>query len=108
MPSRMGGHRAGEVSGHFGRCPYFTVIRVQDGRITDYEVIANPHYERHQPGAVPAFIRELARHHTSGQLSVAPEHCQPRVLQAMRKPPIRYPRPITTNNRMMPLPARIW
>ena len=36
----------------------------------------------------PAFIRELARHHTSGQLSVAPEHCQPRVLQAMRKPPI--------------------
>ena len=36
----------------------------------------------------PAFIREMAQHHTSGQLSVAPEHCQPRVLKAMRKPPI--------------------
>ncbi len=36
----------------------------------------------------PGFVRALARLHTSGQLSVAPEHCQPRVLQAMRKPPI--------------------
>lgn len=34
------------------------------------------------------FIRELAFHHTSGQLSVAPEHCQPNVLYGMRKPPI--------------------
>jgi len=36
----------------------------------------------------PEFIRELARHHTGGQLSVAPEHHDPRVLDAMRKPPI--------------------
>jgi uncharacterized radical SAM protein YgiQ len=36
----------------------------------------------------PEFIRELARHHTGGQLSVAPEHTNPRVLDKMKKPPV--------------------
>jgi uncharacterized radical SAM protein YgiQ len=36
----------------------------------------------------PEYIRELVRHHVSGQLKVAPEHCHPDVLAAMRKPPI--------------------
>jgi uncharacterized radical SAM protein YgiQ len=36
----------------------------------------------------PEFVRELAAHHTGGQLSVAPEHSDPKVLAAMRKPPI--------------------
>ncbi len=36
----------------------------------------------------PAFVQELAQFHTGGQLSVAPEHCQSHVLQAMRKPSI--------------------
>ncbi|MBI5186174.1 MAG: YgiQ family radical SAM protein [Nitrospinae bacterium] len=36
----------------------------------------------------PEYIRELARNHVSGQLKVAPEHCHPKVLAAMRKPPI--------------------
>ncbi len=34
------------------------------------------------------FIKELAEHHTSGQLKVAPEHVVPRVLDAMGKPKI--------------------
>ena len=34
----------------------------------------------------PAFIRELARHHTGGQLSVAPEHVVDEVLDKMKKP----------------------
>lgn len=34
----------------------------------------------------PAFIRELAEHHTGGQLSVAPEHVDPDVLDKMKKP----------------------
>ena len=34
----------------------------------------------------PEFIRELAAHHTGGQLSVAPEHVDPDVLDKMRKP----------------------
>jgi uncharacterized radical SAM protein YgiQ len=36
----------------------------------------------------PAFIRDLATHHTGGQLSVAPEHVEPRVLDKMKKPGI--------------------
>ena len=36
----------------------------------------------------PEFIRELARHHTGGQLSVAPEHSNPEVLKKMKKPGI--------------------
>lgn len=33
------------------------------------------------------FLRELVRHHISGQLKVAPEHVSDRVLQYMNKPP---------------------
>ena len=36
----------------------------------------------------PEFIRELAQHHTGGQLSVAPEHNNPEVLDKMKKPPV--------------------
>jgi uncharacterized radical SAM protein YgiQ len=36
----------------------------------------------------PTFIRELAQHHTGGQVSVAPEHNDPDVLDRMKKPPI--------------------
>jgi len=32
------------------------------------------------------YIAELARHHVSGRLKIAPEHITPRVLRAMRKP----------------------
>ncbi len=37
----------------------------------------------------PEFIRELATHHTGGQLSVAPEHSSPEVLAKMKKPPVQ-------------------
>ena len=35
-----------------------------------------------------AFLDELVRHHVSGQLKVAPEHCSPGVLDCMGKPHI--------------------
>jgi uncharacterized radical SAM protein YgiQ len=34
----------------------------------------------------PKYIRELAKHHVSGHLKVAPEHMHPNVLKNMRKP----------------------
>jgi uncharacterized radical SAM protein YgiQ len=37
----------------------------------------------------PEFVRELAQHHTGGQLSVAPEHNNDGVLDKMKKPSIR-------------------
>jgi len=36
------------------------------------------------------FISELAKHHTGGQLSVAPEHSDPDVLDKMKKPPVEH------------------
>jgi len=33
-----------------------------------------------------AYLREVIRHHVSGQMKIAPEHCQPEVLAAMGKP----------------------
>jgi uncharacterized radical SAM protein YgiQ len=38
----------------------------------------------------PEFVRDLARHHTGGQLSVAPEHTDPTVLDKMKKPPVEH------------------
>lgn len=34
----------------------------------------------------PEYVEELAAHHVGGQLSVAPEHVSPRVLEKMKKP----------------------
>jgi uncharacterized radical SAM protein YgiQ len=36
----------------------------------------------------PEYVQELATHHVGGQLSVAPEHVSPRVLEKMKKPGI--------------------
>ncbi|MEY4549289.1 MAG: hypothetical protein RL685_5484 [Pseudomonadota bacterium] len=38
----------------------------------------------------PTFIKEMAQHHTGGQLSVAPEHNDTTVLDKMKKPPIEH------------------
>ena len=47
----------GEVSMHFGRCPHYTFVEVEDGEISTFRVVGNPYYEAHTPGAVPNFIR---------------------------------------------------
>lgn len=47
------------VAGHFGRCPFFGIVDVQDGEIQSIEVIDNPFYGNHQPGQVPAFVNTL-------------------------------------------------
>ena len=44
------------VSHHFGRCPYFVLVNVDDREVQDVQVIDNPYYEHHQPGMVPGFI----------------------------------------------------
>jgi predicted Fe-Mo cluster-binding NifX family protein len=43
------------VSVHFGRCPYFTILDVEDGNIAKKEVIENP---GHQPGYIPRFLHQ--------------------------------------------------
>jgi len=49
----------GQVSEHFGRCGAYVVVETQAGEIVDTRVVANPYAERHVPGSVPSFIREL-------------------------------------------------
>jgi predicted Fe-Mo cluster-binding NifX family protein len=49
----------GEVSGHFGRCPFFLLAEAAGKMVTVSEVVPNPHLGAHQPGAVPGFVRDL-------------------------------------------------
>ncbi len=47
------------VSAHFGRCPYYTIVDVENGQITISFKVENPYFNAHgDPGLVPAFIRD--------------------------------------------------
>ena len=48
-----------EIAEHFGRCPFFILVTVENKEIKDFEVIENPYLENHQPFAVPKFIAEI-------------------------------------------------
>jgi predicted Fe-Mo cluster-binding NifX family protein len=41
------------VSQHFGRCPSFTIVDLQDGKVVAKEVAENP---GHEPGFIPQFL----------------------------------------------------
>ena len=48
------------LSHHFGRCPYYVVVDIDDKEIKDVETVKNPFYESHgQTGEVPRFIHSL-------------------------------------------------
>ena len=44
-----------QVSAHFGRCPLFTIVDIEDGKVSKKEVVDNP---GHQPGLIPQFLHE--------------------------------------------------
>ena len=43
------------VSAHFGRCPSFTVIEIDNGKLINKQTIVNP---GHHPGFLPQFLHE--------------------------------------------------
>jgi len=43
------------VAAHFGRCPSYTLVDIEDGKVTGKEVVDNP---GHAPGAIPKFLSE--------------------------------------------------
>jgi predicted Fe-Mo cluster-binding NifX family protein len=47
------------VSPHFGRCPYFVLVDVDDHDVGEVRGVDNPYFAQHQPGQVPAFINSL-------------------------------------------------
>ena len=49
----------GSLSAHFGRCPYYTIVDVEDNTASKVAVIENPYFNSHAPpGVVPQFIKE--------------------------------------------------
>mgnify|MGYP000849899575 FL=1 len=44
------------VSAHFGRCPSFTILDIEDSKIIKQYKIANP---GHQPGFIPQFLHDM-------------------------------------------------
>lgn len=48
----------GQVSSHFGRCPYYVLVKANGDTVAGSEVVANPHFDLHQPGVMPRFIRD--------------------------------------------------
>jgi predicted Fe-Mo cluster-binding NifX family protein len=47
---------SGYVSAHFGRCPAYTLVETQDGRIIERKEIVNP---GHQPGFLPVYLSQM-------------------------------------------------
>ena len=45
-----------KVSPHFGRCPQFTIIEVENNKLIDKKVIENP---GHHPGFLPQYLNEI-------------------------------------------------
>jgi predicted Fe-Mo cluster-binding NifX family protein len=48
-----------EMSGHFGRCPYFALIDVEGTEVKNVQIVDNPYFNNHVPGVVPQFISSL-------------------------------------------------
>ena len=43
------------VSAHFGRCPSFTILDIEEGKVTSRNEVLNP---GHEPGFIPRFLHE--------------------------------------------------
>ncbi len=48
----------GIVAHHFGRCPFYALVDVEGHTVVGIDVLANPYFNKHQPGAVPYFIQQ--------------------------------------------------
>jgi len=47
---------SGFVSAHFGRCPAYTIVDIQDGQVLSRQEIPNP---GHQPGFLPVYLSQM-------------------------------------------------
>jgi len=48
----------GIIAQHFGRCPFYTFVDIEDGMVKDWLVVPNPAADEHSPGQIPQFIAE--------------------------------------------------
>ncbi|MFP4563134.1 MAG: NifB/NifX family molybdenum-iron cluster-binding protein [Spirochaetia bacterium] len=49
----------GNVSGHFGRCPEYTIVDIDGDRVVSKEIVPNP---GHEPGRIPQFLHDQGVH----------------------------------------------
>lgn len=52
----------GQVSHHFGRCPFYTLVDVSGAAVRGVRVVANPYFEAHRPGTLPHVVADLGAH----------------------------------------------
>lgn len=50
------------VSPHFGRCPYYVLVDVEDRQVRQVQAVQNPYHAQHAPGVVPEFIHRQGAH----------------------------------------------
>ena len=43
------------VSAHFGRCPSYTIVEIDEKKVVKRDLVQNP---GHQPGFIPEFLHE--------------------------------------------------
>ena len=43
---------------HFGHAPYFLIVQVSNGSVTDFTVVKNMYEAEHGPGVVPRLLAE--------------------------------------------------
>ena len=48
----------GQISQHFGRCPYYLILDVDGNEIKNAKTVSNPYYNNHVPRMVPQFINQ--------------------------------------------------
>jgi len=49
----------GQVSQHFGRCPFYTFVDLdEENNVIAEKIEQNPFFNQHQPGVVPKFIHD--------------------------------------------------
>ncbi len=47
------------ISPHFGRCPYYVLVDLDENNtVTQVKSIENEHADNHNPGQMPAFIKD--------------------------------------------------
>ena len=46
------------VAQHFGRCPYFALVEIEENEIKGINILENPFFSGHEVGQVPGFINE--------------------------------------------------
>ena len=47
------------MSYHFGHCPYFVIVDLEENKVLKVESIENPLAESHNPGELPGFMKDL-------------------------------------------------